>query len=158
MKFQVFKQAGRTVGQGAVVAGGDWVVVETAGADEAGPETWAAELDEPGTTTADEPGTTADEVSAAVTGQTVVEMATVRVVRTVEWAGQFVTVAAQLVMVDTIVVKTVEVVYWIGLVAAGEVTAEDDTTVAEVKAEDDTMVAEVKAEDDGATIGVVVLV
>ena len=40
----------------------------------------------------------------AVTGQTVVETATVIVVSTVERPGQLVTVAAQLVMVLTVVV------------------------------------------------------
>ena len=40
----------------------------------------------------------------------VVEIAIVEVTTTVEWAGQFVTVAAQLVMVISVVVKTVDVV------------------------------------------------
>ena len=39
------------------------------------------------------------------TGQMVVEIAIVEVTTTVEWAGQFVTVAAQLVMVISVVVK-----------------------------------------------------
>ena len=44
------------------------------------------------------------------TGQMVVEIAIVEVTTTVEWAGQFVTVGAQLVMVISVVLKTVEVV------------------------------------------------
>lgn len=48
-------------------------------------------------------------VSVAVTGQIVVEIAIVLVMTVVEWAGQLVTVGAQLVMVTSVVVKTVEV-------------------------------------------------
>jgi hypothetical protein len=40
----------------------------------------------------------------------VVDTGTTMVLSTVEWAGQFVTVGAQLVMVETHVEKTVEVV------------------------------------------------
>jgi hypothetical protein len=40
-----------------------------------------------------------------------VERAIVEVTTTVEWAGQLVTVGAQLVMVTSLVVYTVEVVY-----------------------------------------------
>jgi hypothetical protein len=51
------------------------------------------------------PTEAAEEVaSASVTGQTVVEIATVRVVTLLEAAGQLVTVAAQLMMVETKVV------------------------------------------------------
>lgn len=46
----------------------------------------------------------------SVTGQMVVEMGTVTVARTVDLAGQLVTVAPQLVMVCTEVVNTVDVV------------------------------------------------
>ena len=49
-------------------------------------------------------------VSVAVTGQMVVETGMTTVVRTVERAGQLVTSGPQLMMVDTDVVKTVEVV------------------------------------------------
>lgn len=67
-------------------------------------------------------------VSVAVTGQIVVETGTITVVRTVEWAGQFVTVSAQLMMVETWVSKIVEVVSVGGVVTAvvsvGEVPAE----------------------------------
>ena len=45
-----------------------------------------------------------DDVSEAVMGQTVVEMAMVEVTTTVECAGQLVTVGAQLVMVTSVVV------------------------------------------------------
>lgn len=55
----------------------------------------------------------------SVTGQTVVEMAIVEVVTTVESAGQLVTLAAQLVMVISLVVYTVEVVIWTGVLIAG---------------------------------------
>ena len=44
------------------------------------------------------------------TGQTVVEIATVEVITIVDCAGQLVTVGAQLVMVISVVVKTVDVV------------------------------------------------
>jgi hypothetical protein len=47
----------------------------------------------------------------SVTGQTVVEIAIVDVTTVVESAGQLVTVAAQLVMVTSLVVYTVEVVH-----------------------------------------------
>jgi hypothetical protein len=46
----------------------------------------------------------------SVTGQTVVEMGMVEVTTVVESAGQLVTLAAQLVMVISLVVYTVEVV------------------------------------------------
>lgn len=52
------------------------------------------------------PGT---PVSVAVTGQIVVEMAMVWVTTVLDSAGQLVTVGAQLVMVTSVVVKTVEV-------------------------------------------------
>ena len=42
-----------------------------------------------------------DVASVSVTGQTVVDRATVTVVREIEFAGQLVTVGAQLVTVDT---------------------------------------------------------
>ena len=42
-----------------------------------------------------------DVASVSVTGQIVVEIATVNVVREIEFAGQSVTVGAQLVTVDT---------------------------------------------------------
>lgn len=45
-----------------------------------------------------------DDVSVAVTGQMVVEIAMVEVTTTVEWAGQLVTVGAQLVIVTSVVV------------------------------------------------------
>jgi len=48
--------------------------------------------------------------SVAVTGQMVVETATVSVTTSVEWAGQLVTVAAHEVTVRRVVVKMVEVV------------------------------------------------
>jgi len=75
MKFQVFKQAGRTVGQGAVTAG----AVEETVAD---PTTETAGLDEPAAPPADE-ATVAPETDAAgevatavpLTGQTVVPTA-----------------------------------------------------------------------------------
>lgn len=47
----------------------------------------------------------------SVTGQTVVETAMVEVTTVVESAGQLVTLAAQLVMVTSLVVYTVEVVH-----------------------------------------------
>jgi hypothetical protein len=49
-------------------------------------------------------------VPVAVTGQMVVEMAMVFVMTVTELAGQLVTVGAQLVMVISVVVKTVDVV------------------------------------------------
>ena len=64
-------------------------------------------------------------VSVAVTGQMVVETGTITVVRTVEWAGQFVTVSAQLMMVETWVSKIVEVVSVGGVVTAGVVSADE---------------------------------
>jgi hypothetical protein len=48
-------------------------------------------------------------VRVSVTGQIVVDTATVTTVVVTDLAGQFVTVAAQLVMVETTVVKTVDV-------------------------------------------------
>lgn len=103
-------QAGRTVGQGAVEAG----AVEETVAD---PTTETAGLDEPTAPPAEEakPGTEAADtlgfpVSVAVTGQTVVPTTLVSVTRTVERAGQLVTVAAQLIVVEVIVVKIVDVV------------------------------------------------
>jgi hypothetical protein len=70
MKFQVFRHAGRTVGQGAVVAG---PVAETV----ADVTTEVAFTDEPGAPPTDEVALGADEDATAVseTGQTVVEMA-----------------------------------------------------------------------------------
>ncbi len=50
-----------------------------------------------------------------------VEIAIVEVTTTVEWAGQFVTVGAQLVMVISVVVKTVDVVSEGTLLDAGTV-------------------------------------
>jgi hypothetical protein len=61
-------------------------------------------------------------IPVAVTGQIVVETGTITVVRTVEWAGQFVTVSAQLMMVETRVSKIVEVVSVGGVVTAGVVS------------------------------------
>jgi ribosomal 50S subunit-recycling heat shock protein len=66
----------------------------------------------------------------SVTGHTVVEMAMVEVTTVVESAGQLVTVGAQLVIVISLVVYTVEVVHLGGALepgvipAAGEVTGE----------------------------------
>lgn len=85
---------------------------------------------------------TAAEVAwDSVTGQTVVETATVNVVSAVEWAGQLVTVGAQLMIVETCVVKIVLVVkrLGLGLTTADETleTAEEETigVVASVVAE-----------------------
>lgn len=67
----------------------------TSGAAENEPATPAGE---------DSGGRTTSEVvdpSSAVTGQSVVESATVTVVREIEWAGQSVTVGAQLMKVET---------------------------------------------------------
>jgi len=44
------------------------------------------------------------EVSVSVTGQIVVEIAMVEVITVVEWAGQLMTVGAQLVIVISVVV------------------------------------------------------
>lgn len=61
-------------------------------------------------------------VSVSVTGQIVVEIAIVEVTTVVESAGQLVTEAAQLVIVISLVVYTVEVVHLLGeAVVAGEV-------------------------------------
>lgn len=61
-------------------------------------------------------------VSVSVTGQMVVETAIVEVITVVESAGQFVMLAAQLVMVISLVEYTVEVVHLLGVaVTAGEV-------------------------------------
>jgi hypothetical protein len=61
----------------------------------------------------------------SVTGQTVVEIAMVEVTTVVEasLAGQLVTLAAQLVMVTSLVVYTVEVVIRTGVLARGVLTA-----------------------------------
>jgi hypothetical protein len=58
-------------------------------------------------------------VSVSVTGQIVVESAMVEVTTTVESAGQLVIDAAQLVTVISRVVKTVDVVHFCEVVAAG---------------------------------------
>lgn len=61
-------------------------------------------------------------VSVSVTGHTVVEMGMVDVTTTVDPAGQLVTEAAQLVIVISLVVYTVDVVHLLGeAVVAGEV-------------------------------------
>lgn len=57
-------------------------------------------------------------LEASATGQAVVYNATVAVFRTVDSAGQFVTVAAHLVIVETNVVYTVDVVSWISGIGA----------------------------------------
>lgn len=57
----------------------------------------------------------------SVTGHTVVEMAMVEVTIEVESAGQLVTVGAQLVTVISLVVYTVDVVHFGGMLAAGVV-------------------------------------
>lgn len=69
----------------------------------------------------------------SVTGHTVVETAMVEVITDVESAGQLVTVGAQLVIVISLVLYTVEVVHLIGTLVAGVValTAEERTTEGE---------------------------
>jgi hypothetical protein len=75
-----------------------------------------------------EEGRETEAVSVAVTGHTVVETAMVEVMTLIELAGQSVTVGAQLVMVISLVVYTVEVVHWTGVVTGTGVVmpAEDD--------------------------------
>lgn len=63
--------------------------------------------------------------SVSVTGQMVVDTATVTVVT--DPTGQFVTVGAQLRIVETCVVYTVEVVYPCGLVVGTGVVADGDS-------------------------------
>ncbi len=63
-------------------------------------------------------------VCVSVTGQMVVDTAMVTTVVVMEWAGQLVTVAAQLVMVDVMVVKTVDVLR--KLVVMTDVALADD--------------------------------
>ena len=76
------------------------------------------------------------------TGHTVVLTATIEVTTDIERAGQLVTVGAQLVMVETMVLKTVDVVIgvpfeytvrplpWVpGLWVVGEASPEDDGPV-----------------------------
>lgn len=63
---------------------------------------------------------------ASVTGHTVVEMAIVEVTTVVESAGQSVTSAAQLVMVISLVVNTVEVVIFTGVLTTDVVTGDTE--------------------------------
>ena len=63
-------------------------------------------------------------VVVSVTGHTVVEIGIVEVTTVVESAGQLTTSGAQLVMVTSLVVYTVEVVIWTGVVINGVEAAE----------------------------------
>lgn len=63
---------------------------------------------------------------ASVTGHTVVEIAIVEVTTVVESAGQSVTSGAQLVMVISLVVNTVEVVIFTGVLTTGVVTGDTE--------------------------------
>jgi uncharacterized Zn ribbon protein len=84
-----------------------------------------------GTTGIDTELVTAAVVSAvvSVTGQTVVEIAIVEVTTVVESAGQLTTSGAQLVIVTSLVVYTVEVVIRTGVVISGVEAAEDPAGV-----------------------------
>lgn len=95
---------------------------------------------------------TEEAPSVSVTGQMVVETGMVDVTTTVDLAGQLVTVGAQLVMVTSLVVYTVEVVsFWAEEVGAGEVTAEE--IAAEEAGTAGTETAdEDEAEADGITV------
>lgn len=76
--------------------------------------------------TADGDTATEEATSVSVTGQIVVETGIVDVTTTVDLAGQSVMVGAQLVIVISLVVNTVEVVSFMAEeVAAGEVIAEE---------------------------------
>ena len=70
----------------------------------------------------------------SVTGHTVVEIAMVEVTTVVESAGQLVTVGAQLVIVISLVVYTVEVVHLGGELAPGVVPAAGEVAAGEVPA------------------------
>lgn len=84
-----------------------------------------------GTTGIDTELVTAAVVSAvvSVTGQTVVEIAIVEITTVVEPAGQLTTSGAQLVIVTSLVVYTVEVVIRTGVVISGVEAAEDPAGV-----------------------------
>lgn len=87
-----------------------------------------------------------ESASVAVTGQTVLEMAMVRVITVAELAGQSVTVGAQLVMVISVVVNTVEVVS----TGSEETTGPTDVTapVPDVASEEDATTTSEAAGDE----------
>lgn len=101
----MFKHDGRTAGQGAVSTGPAGKVADTEEETAVVPETTGPLELAPDTT-----GPLELVVAGGPTGQIVVEIGTVTVVRTVEDAGQLVTSGPQLMMVETDVVKMVEVV------------------------------------------------
>jgi hypothetical protein len=119
LKSQVFRHDGTTLGQGRVPTG---ILAEAAGL-EAVPMVTAAVEDTsvPGPLAVtvllgfsaglelEMPLPVAGIVMVSVTGQTVVETGIVTMVVVTDLAGQLVTVGAQLVMVETTVVKMVEV-------------------------------------------------
>jgi hypothetical protein len=103
---------------------------------------------------ATEEGRETEAVSVAVTGHTVVETAMVEVMTLVESAGQLGTVGAQLVMVISLVVYTVEVVHRTGVVVipAEDVgtTSDEEGTGVEMTGVDDSWPTGVE-EDSGLT-------
>ena len=88
-------------------------------------------------------------VVVSVTGQTVVEIGIVEVTTVVESAGQLVTVGAQLVIVTKLVVYTVDVVIWTGVVITGVEVAEVTSGVSPAVEE---IAEEGKIEDPGTDV------
>lgn len=101
--MKVFKHCGTTLGQGRVSTGLEDEVVDVVSI--------ALEVvsDDAVVLVTFPVGLVCTEVRVSVTGQMVVETATVTIVVVTERAGQFVTVSAQLVIVETEVVKMVDV-------------------------------------------------
>lgn len=100
---------------------------------------------------ATEEGRETEAVSVAVTGHTVVETAMVEVMTLIELAGQLGTVGAQLVMVISLVVYTVEVVHWTGVVTGTGVVMPAEDDVGTTSDEDGTGVGMTGVDDSGPT-------
>jgi hypothetical protein len=128
---------------------GDEASEVTPGAEEVSAGVEAAEVPLGGVDTAEEltgktpvelgpPGTVELTVAAvvSVTGHTVVAIGIVEVTTVVESAGQLTTSGAQLVMVTSLVVYTVEVVIWTGVVTSGVEAAEVPAGLLVVKGTD----------------------
>lgn len=128
---------------------GDEASEVTPGAEEVSAGVEAAEVPLGGVDTAEEltgktpvelgPAGTLELTVAAVvsvTGHTVVAIGIVEVTTVVESAGQLTTSGAQLVMVTSLVVYTVEVVIWTGVVTSGVEAAEVPAGLLVVKGTD----------------------
>ena len=108
--MKVFKHCGTTLGQGRVSTGLEDEVVEVVSTALEVVSTALEVVSADAVVFVVFPvGLVWTEVRVSVTGQIVVETATVTIVVATDRAGQFVTVSAQLVMVETEVVKMVDV-------------------------------------------------